>query len=292
MIKADGKPSGPRQALQFNDAGDFGGAPALTYDSATGTFTLTGPQLISLISDVVALTLKASAGQTQNVLEVCDSDDNPLAYLHALARLQAQRLSAGVNGEPEEDTIIRVAHNFEGEPGTTFGIDMDMRLNYAADNGRAASAAGLALTSEGDFGPNTMTGFFVEVSANANNTLDSMWGLYFAGYHTGSGDVNKLIGGYFSAFAGGSGVINNLYGAFIDSPDGQTEAVNTAYGLYIKDQQVGTVRYSIFTGTGLNSFGDDLEFRDADTGPILIDRTTATRYRLYVDNGALAIEVA
>jgi hypothetical protein len=38
------------------------------------------------------------------------------------------------------------------------------------------------------------------------------------------------------------------------------------------------------------TIGGDLDFSDDSQGPILIDRTTATRYRLYVDSGVLSIE--
>lgn len=40
------------------------------------------------------------------------------------------------------------------------------------------------------------------------------------------------------------------------------------------------------------TIGGDLDFSDDAKGPILIDRTTATRYRLFVDGGVLSIEVA
>jgi len=35
---------------------------------------------------------------------------------------------------------------------------------------------------------------------------------------------------------------------------------------------------------------DDIEFKSSSKGVILIDRTTGTKYRLYVDNGVLDIE--
>ena len=47
---------------------------------------------------------------------------------------------------------------------------------------------------------------------------------------------------------------------------------------------------SKFYVNGTQSNAGDIEFTANTVGPVLIDRTTGTKYRLYVDNGVLSIE--
>jgi len=50
--------------------------------------------------------------------------------------------------------------------------------------------------------------------------------------------------------------------------------------------------YKIFTQNEVKNPDYDITFKTNTQGPILTDRSTGTKYRLYVDNGTLAIEVA
>jgi len=283
--RSEGKPGGPRNAVQFNDAGAFAGDAGLTFDKTLVLLALIGAQTIATTADdQIALILKRfSDTPAANLLELRDQDDNTLAFWDSLGWILAQRGAFGNNGVPEEGTMIRVAHSFSTDIGTVFGLDMDIETQYDADSNHAANAMGLAISSNGEFGPIDMNGFFVEVQANSNNDFSGVNGLYFAGYHTGSGNVTNLIGGYLSAIAAGSGTIENMYIGYLDLPDGQVEDVTNAYGLFIKDITVGTNRWGIYTGIGLNSFGDDLEFRNAGDGPI-IKSPNGTRWRIVVDD--------
>ena len=62
-------------------------------------------------------------------------------------------------------------------------------------------------------------------------------------------------------------------------------------GLYVLDQ------HSMFSTAQPNAaaevqmyFNRDIKFGDDAQGPLLIDRTTGTVYRLYMNSGSLAVE--
>ena len=48
--------------------------------------------------------------------------------------------------------------------------------------------------------------------------------------------------------------------------------------------------YQVFTKDEIKNPDYDLQFVADNQGPVLKDRTTGTRYRLFVDNGVLDIE--
>jgi hypothetical protein len=93
--------------------------------------------------------------------------------------------------------------------------------------------------------------------------------------------------------------VTDVYGTQITVSATGTPAVTNAYGLLIGNINSGSVlNYAIYTGVGIIHFGDDantdgdFEFNNATDGPILTDRTLATRHRITLDNGALGIEAA
>ena len=50
--------------------------------------------------------------------------------------------------------------------------------------------------------------------------------------------------------------------------------------------------YQVYTKDEIKNPDYDLQFTSGTQGPVLKDRTTGTRYRLFVDNGVLDIETA
>jgi len=76
---------------------------------------------------------------------------------------------------------------------------------------------------------------------------------------------------------------------------------------YIRAPSIyNSVNMSVYCNVGVQSIGktgiptellgntkifSDIDVNANNIGPLLIDRTTATKYRLYVDNGVLGIEV-
>lgn len=140
--------------------------------------------------------------------------------------------------------------------------------------------------------PNQMTGFQASLEHDGAGTADRLSGASVSAYIFGTGTATEMRGLYvdLGAFSGGAN-IDAAYGIKIEQ---QYSTQHTAdYGVFVGARNPGIAESAaIYTEGGLVSLGDDQEFRFDDHGPILIDRVTAARFRLYVSGGALAIEAA
>lgn len=72
---------------------------------------------------------------------------------------------------------------------------------------------------------------------------------------------------------------------FVDGEPGWTTDTKQ---LYVSS---GTFQHKVVTLDANDRVPYDLTFSTNALGPVLIDRTTGTKYRLYVNSGVLAIEV-
>lgn len=94
---------------------------------------------------------------------------------------------------------------------------------------------------------------------------------------------------------GGSSLLNGTGNMFIGSVSiaPVTSDYRFLLGHYIANDPLfdGDFQAQTLTVNADVTVRDDLDFSTDANGPILIDRTTATRYRLFVDSGVLGIEV-
>lgn len=240
--------------------------------------TMTGQLLIDGGSDEIQLQVQANASQTADILSLEDSSGSHLFTVDASGDvLMTQHFALGNNASVNADRVWVLDETFDNPSSATFGGDITCGPN-ATSGALSSDSYGLRLRVQV---PSTTT-------QNINAFLYGIWGSI---QNQGSGDINHAIGMFPRIDNQSSGTINNAYGLRVGSNRNTgAGSITTNIGIQIDDQTVGTNNYGLYSGTGLFSLGDDLEFRNDTDGVILQDRTTGTSYRLYVDSGTLSIE--
>lgn len=161
---------------------------------------------------------------------------------------------------------------FEGS--STFQNINGLDFNATASSGSGTNVQGILVTANAKITANVtyLTGINVSAQSILGGHADYMWGEYV----------------YMTTFGGGTA--GDVYGIEIVN---DTTPTGTVYALYIDPVSGGGVgNYAIYTGSGLVSLNDDLEFRDTAKGPVVIDRGTGLRRRIICTAGVVSSEAA
>lgn len=340
-VHADGKPGGPRTAVQYNDAGAFAGDAGLTYSAReltiTGDADKTTPLLAARSGDFrasgIAETFIANGDVLYTAVNVGTAGNSITVAYSVLGANQS--LSVAVVG-----SAITVS------PATDGGALVTSTANdvLAAVNADAvANLLVLATLAPGNDGTGLVSGGVLEQLSGGALAADTAWiderGVLNVQLQTGIGensinvrDANGLVVAHIDSDGGvafsnerfllsqsGTMSINvveslplsgnvtlqyavNGFGLF-------TVAAGGGYGFSVNSPVAGDILFNVAAGTGQTgdlfvAFDEnfaktvrilangDMQFDQDTLGPILIDRTTTTRYRLFVDSGVLGIEVA
>ncbi|WP_298505027.1 hypothetical protein [uncultured Sphaerochaeta sp.] len=152
------------------------------------------------------------------------------------------------------------------------------------DTGATANTRGLVIAPDVEHNYTGSNGRIVEISpiyrpvAFQNNgvivRVDGNVGQQSGGGAVGIGSLS-VISARLSRLSPHTGAVNTGIGVRIEQPNGFTFGSLAYYmGLYIESTTAAVVNYSLFTnGTGLSSFGGDIEMRGSTSGAILLKAT-------------------
>jgi CRISPR/Cas system-associated exonuclease Cas4 (RecB family) len=129
-VAGGGTPGGSDTQLQYNNAGAFGGAAALTYASSGSLLTVTA----QAASDV-PLVVKGAASQSGNLIEVQDSDGTPMTTITSVGNVRAPLLHltgvaggvgvGGSGGSVDDDSLDfdKFSDTMALDASTDIGVD-------------------------------------------------------------------------------------------------------------------------------------------------------------------------
>jgi hypothetical protein len=227
----------------------------------------TGSEYIQMFHDGTDGTIQTAAG------DIILDPNSDLVVMDS-------QLRVGSN-DPGSTQLARFQKNWTSDPGA----DAETLYTHIAINTAAArdfyAMTMYALSSHAAGTVDSVTGGrYLSYASGAGNTT-SVYGIQGTVY-SGGGTQSTLNAGYFSAYvyAGtptitrvrglhvaatlAGATLTDFLGLFIQSPSIGAGSVANVYGVKIEDISIGgTLNYSVYTGTGTVSLGDDLEFRQA-----------------------------
>lgn len=262
-------------------------------------------------ADVPLISRGHSAGQTGDLQAWQAWDETVLTHVAADGDLFAPRIgvaggstyadfgSFAVENEVAIYKYIDALRTGSGAPIIYAGVRAELDIDDQSGGGMIGTAV------SGVFGQ-------IYVYPTSTSAPGASYGLNYVAYNESPAPSVYLAGFQANAQAGGAGAIGEIYGGLlsIDNYSGAAQPYGAAlklqqgnasqggfdalYGLIVDAPDMTGVGayYAVYTGGGDLSHAGDEEFRFDTAGPILIDRTTATRYRIYVDSGALHLEAA
>lgn len=262
--------------------GSGGNSITITYD----TLGINQPLAVAVVGSDITVHLATDGGGTSispasDVLTAVNGD--PFASVLVTATLAPGNDGSGIaSGAFAQLSGGAIAAD-------TAWIDERGRINIQTQTGlgdntlNVRDTGGTIVAHIDNDGGVVFSGGNFTLSQVGDMTVNAVQSLPLVGNTTLRYEVNGFV--LFSIAAGGG------YGISIGSPVATDILLNVAAGT----GQTGDLFCAFdetFTKTVRILPAGDMQFDLPATGPILIDRTTATRYRLFVDNGVLGIEAA
>ncbi len=226
---------------------------------------------------ITPLTLQGETGQSANLMTLLDISSTVLAFFDLNGWL-------GIGDTPSS----RSSNLALGRTTTLTGSQRTIYARMIANHSVAPTSTSMrGIDAGGETASGNSTSF----------TGLILYGLLSSSVHRGSGTLGTAIGNTASVTAvSGAGPITNAYGltALITNASASTitlavglsiasstnsggGAITTLYGIKVENQTVGTTSYAIFTGTGLNRFGDQILIIGSADRNQLIVRGNATQ---------------
>lgn len=151
----------------------------------------------------------------------------------------------GVGGAPSAPYGVNVDITYTGIAATIpAGVYVDFELNPSAAHSYP-NASALAFLS----------------TWNKAATIGALYGVFGSLINNTTGTITLGVGARFGLDNISTGFITNAYGVYVATPSDASGGIGTGYGLYVGNWP----DYTVYTESGLVSFGDSLQFRQAST---------------------------
>lgn len=219
------------------------------------------------ISPTDTFVVKDADTDTENLMEWQNSSGTVLSSVNSSGHFgigttpsATKRLDALLNVSDPTATVTTASYRTYSNAATannatsTYGTTSDLYVIGGYNHTGAQIAYIATAYNNGTGNVSYLEGFRGGVGNLTTGTVTNAYGVRSYVYSPGSGTIDNLYGfetSYYAATA------TNMYGVFTNA---NTAATGTnKYGLYISNVSgASSGNYAIYTGTGLNRFGDDV----------------------------------